>query len=66
MARLTRSVSLVCPPSPGKIPKGETRVALRRFWDHAMSSQSDQGATRPPVWYNPVRNSLIDHAVEWP
>ena len=44
MARLTRSVSLVCPPSPGKIPKGETRVALRRFWDHAMSSQPDRDA----------------------
>jgi putative transposase len=66
MSKVSRSVSLVSPRNEHEIANGEARIWLRRFWDHDMARAADREVRPRHCWYNPVKHSLVENAVEWP
>jgi putative transposase len=52
--------------SASKITKREKGIWQRRYWEHAIRSDSDLERHVDYIHYNPVKHGLVSRVVDWP
>lgn len=52
--------------SASKIAKREKGIWQRRFWEHAIRSESEQASHIDYIHYNPVKHRLASRVGDWP
>jgi putative transposase len=62
----SRGLSAAQSRSASKIKKREKGIWQRRYWEHAIRSESDLERHVDYVHYNPVKHVLVSRVVDWP
>jgi putative transposase len=62
----SRGLSAAQSRSASKIKKREKGIWQRRYWEHAIRSESDLERHVDYVHYNPVKHGLVSRVVDWP
>jgi putative transposase len=65
-AGFSRCLPKVEPVRASPATKRERGIWQRRYWEHQIRDATDLARHVDYIHYNPVKHSLVSHAVEWP